>query len=64
MFETERTVVRRLREADVESFYDMQSNPNVMRYIKETMTFAESRKEMDRFISYYFVRGQADREEI
>lgn len=53
LFKTKRLVVRHLEDKDVDSFYDMQSNPNVMQYIKKTMNFEQSKKELDRFIGYY-----------
>ncbi|MFK8007873.1 MAG: GNAT family N-acetyltransferase [Saprospiraceae bacterium] len=45
--------VRRLKAADEKPFFDMQGNLNVMRYIKKTMNFEESKKELNRFIGYY-----------
>ncbi|EZH73750.1 hypothetical protein ATO12_17600 [Aquimarina atlantica] len=53
LFETKRLFIRRLEDSDLESFYDMQGNPNVMRYIKKTMSFEESKQELNRFIGYY-----------
>ena len=53
LFDTERTVVRHLQENDLDLFHDMQGNPNVMRYIKKTMTLDESKKELCRFINSY-----------
>ncbi|WP_234859500.1 GNAT family N-acetyltransferase [Aquimarina aquimarini] len=53
LFETKNLYVRYLKTEDQDAFYDMQSNPNVMRYIKKTMNFEESKKELDRFITYY-----------
>ncbi|MCO7226596.1 GNAT family N-acetyltransferase [Pleionea sp. CnH1-48] len=38
---------------DLEPFYDMQSDPDVMRYIKAPMNHEQSQKELERFISYY-----------
>lgn len=53
LFETKRLFIRRLEDSDLGSFYDMQGNPNVMRYIKKTMNFEESKQELNRFIGYY-----------
>ena len=50
LFETSRTIVRSLYEHDFEGFYDMQSNENVMRYIKPKMNLEESKRELERFI--------------
>jgi ribosomal-protein-alanine N-acetyltransferase len=53
LFSNDRLTVRELISGDIEPFYDMQSNPNVMRYIKPTMDYQQSEKELERFISYY-----------
>lgn len=53
LFDSERLYVRHLKKDDIEGFYKMQSNPNVMRYIKPSMNYEESRKELNRFIEYY-----------
>lgn len=53
LFTTKRLFIRRLSKDDIMHFHDMQGNPNVMRFIKKTMTFVESKKELDRFIEYY-----------
>lgn len=53
IFTTKRLIIRRLIDDDLTQFYDMQSNPNVMRYIKKTMNYEETKKELDRFIGYY-----------
>lgn len=53
LFETQRLITRPLNEEDLTSFYDMQSNPNVMRHIKPTMNLEESQQELQRFIRYY-----------
>lgn len=53
LFQTPRLTVRRLDPTDLDPFYDMQRNPNVMRYIKPTMTYEEARIELERFIGYY-----------
>ncbi|REJ76340.1 MAG: N-acetyltransferase [Acidobacteria bacterium] len=36
MIETERLLIRRFREADVDAIHEMRSDPEVMRYIRET----------------------------
>ena len=53
VFVTERLYVRRLQSSDVDKFFEMQSDPEVMRYVKPVMTSEESRMELDRFMSYY-----------
>jgi len=53
LFDSKRLFVRHLREGDIEGFYKMQSNPNVMKYIKPPMNYEESKEELNRFISYY-----------
>lgn len=53
LFETERLTIRKLKISDIENFYDMQSNPNVMRHIKKFMNRTESETELKRFIDYY-----------
>lgn len=53
LFETKRLIVRNLKGIDIDGFYDMQGNPNVMRHIKKTMNLTESKAELNRFIGYY-----------
>jgi ribosomal-protein-alanine N-acetyltransferase len=53
IFETDRLCVQNLRETDLANFHEMQSNSNVMRFIKKPMTLMESRKELERFMKYY-----------
>ncbi|MEQ8925156.1 MAG: GNAT family N-acetyltransferase [Fulvivirga sp.] len=53
IFETVRIIVREFNIEDLIDFYDMQRNPNVMRYIKKHMNIEESIKELEKFISYY-----------
>jgi ribosomal-protein-alanine N-acetyltransferase len=53
IFETERLFIRKLRKYDIEGFYNMQSNPNVMRHIKKFMNRSESENELKRFMDYY-----------
>ncbi len=52
-FETDRFVVRKLQIEDLECFYEMQSNENVMRYIKSPLNYDESKYELQKFIDYY-----------
>ena len=46
LFDSKRLFVRHLREGDIEGFYKMQSNPNVMKYIKPPMNYEESKEEL------------------
>jgi ribosomal-protein-alanine N-acetyltransferase len=52
-FKTKRLVIRKLKKSDIDGFYDMQSNPNVMKHIKKNMNRNESELELQRFINYY-----------
>lgn len=53
LFLTKRLSVRPLKDDDLECFFDMQGNPNVMRFIKKTMNAVESKAELNRFTSHY-----------
>ena len=53
IFETKRLYVDKFNKSDFEDFYDMQSNPQVMRFIKNHMNKEESKTELNRFIGYY-----------
>jgi ribosomal-protein-alanine N-acetyltransferase len=53
LFETERLRVRYLKALDLEPFYDMQRNVEVMQFIKPAMNLEESKIELNRFMSYY-----------
>ena len=53
LFETQKLIIRPLQHDDLPNFHDMKGNPNVMRYIKATMTYEESQEELYRFIRYY-----------
>ncbi|MDF1695145.1 MAG: GNAT family N-acetyltransferase [Saprospiraceae bacterium] len=53
LFETKRVRVRRLILDDLDGFYDMQSNANVMQFIKPTQNYEESKLELKKFIQYY-----------
>ena len=57
LFATPRLALRRFRADDLEAFHEMQCNAEVMRYIKPTMTLAESRQELQRFIAMYTTAG-------
>ena len=50
IFTTDRFIIRKLRLDDIEDFYDMQSNENVMRYIKPALNYEESKIELEKFI--------------
>ena len=53
LFESNRLYVRHLRQNDIKRFYEMQSNPNVMKYVKPHMNYEETQQELSRFINYY-----------
>ncbi|TPN81373.1 GNAT family N-acetyltransferase [Aquimarina algicola] len=53
LFDSKRLFVRHLSLEDLDDFYDMQRNPNVMQYIKPEMNYEEAKKELERFIGYY-----------
>lgn len=53
LFQTNRMRVTYLEERDLRAFYDMQSNINVMQFIKPKMNWEESRNELNRFVNYY-----------
>ncbi len=57
IFETDRLFVRKLHRNDIADFHDMQGNPLVMKFIKPPMSLEESKKELNRFISYYNKEG-------
>ncbi len=47
LFETERLLIRRLELTDIEPFYEMQGNPNVMKYVGgKTNTLEECEKQL------------------
>ena len=52
-FETARCIIRKLEMDDLEDFYDMQSNENVMRFIKAPLNYEESVEELKKFIAFY-----------
>jgi len=53
LFSTNQIIVRQLRFEDFESFFAMQSNPNVMRHIKTVLNKQQAEDELARFIEYY-----------
>lgn len=54
IFETESLIVRRLILNDVNSFHEMQSNPNMMRFAdSEIKIFDEHSKEVSDLIQKY-----------
>ena len=54
IFETKRLIVRKLKLNDFESFHEMQSNYNVMQYVRgKAMTFQENKDELPKLIGFY-----------
>jgi len=53
IFETSRLIVRRYDASDVEDFYLLNSDPDVMRYIRQPKTFEESRQFLLENIAFY-----------
>lgn len=54
IFETNRLCVRKLRIEDFGSFHEMQSNANVMQYVRGTpMTMEENKEELPKLIDFY-----------
>ena len=54
IFETENFHVRKLKLSDFESFHKMQSNSNVMQYVRgKAMTFKENKEELPKLIAFY-----------
>ena len=54
IFETKRLRVRRLKLDDFEAFHEMQSNTNVMQYVREkAMTYQENKEELPMLIEKY-----------
>ncbi len=53
LFETGKLLVRQLTADDMGDFFDMQGNPRVMKYIKPTLNYEESKEELHRLINYY-----------
>ncbi|MFY7670180.1 GNAT family N-acetyltransferase [Tenacibaculum sp. MEBiC06402] len=54
IFETERLVIRRLLMSDLNSFFELESNPNVLQYATgEVKTLSECEKELSELIKKY-----------
>ena len=54
IFETQRLIVRKLLLSDLQPFHEMQSNINVMQYVRvKEMTFDENTKELAELIGKY-----------
>lgn len=53
IFKTERLAIRKFILNDLDDFYDMLGNYEVMKHIKAPLNYEESRNELKRFISYY-----------
>ena len=52
IFETDRLIIRNLRETDADDYFDMMGNPNVMSLIpREVMSREESDKLLNNFIA-------------
>lgn len=58
IFETERLLVRPLRPDDFPAFYDLQRNPNVLRYTgNPVQSEAENKARFDEIIGFYSKPG-------
>ncbi len=54
IFETERLVIRKLLMKDLESFFELESNPKVLQYATgEVKTLLECENELDKLIKMY-----------
>jgi len=53
IFETSRLIVRRYDSSDVEDFYLLNSDPDVMRYIRQPKTFEEAKQFLLENIAFY-----------
>ena len=54
IFETERLVIRKLLMKDLESFFELESNPKVLQYATgEVKTHLECKIELDKLIKMY-----------
>ena len=53
IFETSRLKIRNFELSDLAEFHIMQSNPNVMKYIKPPLSYSESQLELEKFIGFY-----------
>lgn len=54
VFETDRLIARELSKSSLSDFHDMQSNPNVMKYVgQKPMSENESEANLDRLMKHY-----------
>ncbi|MAD98386.1 MAG: GNAT family N-acetyltransferase [Flavobacteriaceae bacterium] len=54
VFETQRLLVRKLNESDLQGFHEMQSDPEVMKYVDgEPKTLKEHQEELQQLIGFY-----------
>jgi len=54
IFETERLYVRKFIKEDLNAFYEMHANSNVMKYVSEKiMTYEENEKDLNELIAFY-----------
>lgn len=54
LFETERLSINLLSESDIDGFIDLQSNPNVMKFVgAPAMTVAECQADLKKVIGHY-----------
>ena len=53
VFETERLIVRKYTDADEENFYRLNSDPEVVRYIREPKSREECRRFLNENITFY-----------
>jgi len=54
IFETEKLSVRKLKLSDFKPFHKMQSNSNVMQYVRgKAMTYQENKEELPKLIEFY-----------
>lgn len=57
IFETERLEVRLLVVSDVESYFELQGDPEVLKYaIGDAMSYEESKKDLEEVIKKYSIR--------
>ena len=58
IFKTKRLLVRSLKMEDFEAFNKMQSNKNVMRFVRgRPMTYEENKEELPKLIEFYDKEG-------
>lgn len=57
VFTTKRLLVRKLKLEDFEPFHYMQSNINVMKYVRgKAMTYQENKEELPKLIRFYDIK--------